>query len=219
MSTILKLFSENSGLEAFKEKLIAKSFAAEEVNAYMRKVKLVFTTFRHQMVYDPRKKSLRPLKSFDEQATLKQLKVSTISNYIGEHFSKSKDFVRGKLNIDTMQQRPPSNIDFEKIDRFLKFRPDPKDGRLHNLSVTTVTFANFDFKILRGSDAKEDDFHSDSSLPRYLRSPDCKQVKQVTSGCHGRRTDFLSKNTISDQQTAELDSQDSSWSFKRTKKC
>lgn len=219
MSTIVKFFSEKEGIDSFKEKLLSKSVSIDEVNSYLKKVQLVLMTFRHQLVYDPRNRSLRSLQSFDEQAKLKKLKISSMNNYIGETFSKVKDFVQGKLNIDTMQPRQPSNIDFDKIDRFLKFRPDPKDGRLHNLSVTTVTFANFDLKARKNSESKEDDFDSDNSLPRSLRSSECKKVKQVTSGCYQRRDEFLCKNAISDQQTAELDSQDSSWSFKRTKKC
>ena len=54
--------------------------------------------------------------------------------------------MEGRLDLTSMRERKPSQIDFDKICRFLKFKPDITQGRLNNLCARPVTFANFDLK-------------------------------------------------------------------------
>ena len=146
MMSILRAFSQKTSLVNLEELFLSKKYKRTEVKEYLKEANRILNTFKYQYVYDRTTKQLVHLTPSNDIKFDNLWNKNIAKKYIGEPFKRVKEFVEGKLDISTLLPRKPCNTDFDKIIRFLRYRPDPSVGRLNNLSLQPITYANFDLK-------------------------------------------------------------------------
>jgi len=188
---------------------MSKKYKRFEVKEYLKEVNRILNTFKYQYVYDKSTKQLMHMTPSNDIKFDKLWNKDVAKRYIGEPFKRVKEFVEGKLDISTMQPRKPCNIDFDKIIRFLRYRPDPSEGRLNNLSIKPVTYANFDLKVRSSEEYKDDDFLSEDSSKQKTPDMSHKRIKRITAGYYRCDSGCQKGNLFAEQPTADKNSQDS----------
>lgn len=215
MISILKAFSDKSGLVKIQELLASKKHSKTDIKKYLKKVNCILNTFKYQFVYDTVKGKLVHM------THIGNIKAHTLWNndvavdYIGFAFDNVKKFVEGKLDVKTLKERSASEIDFDKIVRFLKYKPDAAEGRLNNLCALPVSYSNFDLKARSLDEMSQSNCGSEDSL--VLKTPESalKRVKHQTNwnNIKGRGC----KNGRSEPPTADKSSNESYLSIRKTR--
>ncbi len=209
MMSILRAFSKKSSLINVEELFMSKKYKRTEVKEYLKEANRILNTFKYQYVYDKSNKQLVHMTPSNDIKFDKLWNKDIAKRYIGEPFKRVKEFVEGKLDISTMQPRKPCNIDFDKIIRFLKYKPDPSEGRLNNLSVQPISYANFDLKTRSIDECKDDDFLSEDSVKQKTPDMSQKRIKRMTIG-YGRLYSGCQKSSfLAELPTADKNSLDS----------
>ena len=141
--TLLNIFLGKNPDQDLKALMYKKTGDYNAVNSYLKKVDNITHTFRYQIVYDPRTRTLKHLNDFKNKKKLSPT-TSFDVNYIGTKFELFRKFVKGELDFKTMEPRTKSVVDFDKMTKFFAYIPQPELGALKNLCEITVNYENFD---------------------------------------------------------------------------
>jgi len=124
-----------------------KRMTAEEFDEYVENFEKVYLTFTEQLVYCPLKERIVNLSSHKNIKSHNPLKASD-TDYIGSPIKHEKKFINGEIDFDDLtKERKPQKVDFDRILKFFKYKPDFVTGRIGNLTNILVTFENFDKKV------------------------------------------------------------------------
>ncbi len=209
MMSILRVFTEKSDFNKIKELLISKKYSNNEISKYLRKVSLIKNTFKYQYVYDQVKQIMiykTPMTEIKEDINWN---TNILSDYIGKSFPNITEFVKGKLDISTMKERTPVNIDFDKIVRFLRFRPNHSHGRLNNLCAHPISYSNFDLNVRSLEEYEHQEVFSDNS--NRVKTPEQTYKRTKTDYIKSWSNADVSnlRKRIIEQSTADKNSSDS----------
>ena len=209
MMSILRAFSQKTSLVNLEELFLSKKYKRTEVKEYLKEANRILNTFKYQYVYDRTTKQLVHLTPSNDIKFDNLWNKNIAKKYIGEPFKRVKEFVEGKLDISTLLPRKPCNTDFDKIIRFLRYRPDPSVGRLNNLSLQPITYANFDLKSRSVEEFRNDEFMSVDSSKHKTPDMNLKRIKRNSDRNNGCDSSYSKRNLFSEQPTADKHSHDS----------
>ena len=115
---------------------LRKSF--KEASSLLDLAEDILTVFNHQIVYDPNTDKLRYLNITSNGCTLDEF-------YTGSFFANYKKFVRADIDIDTMESRPKSKVNYERMIKFLNCNLG-SFLLLRNMCNKEITYENFDIE-------------------------------------------------------------------------
>ena len=98
----------------------------------------ILSVFNHQIVYDPSTDKLRYLNVTSTSQTLDEF-------YTGSFFTNYKKFVKADLDFETMEPRPKSKVDYERMIKFLNYNFG-SFLLLRNMCNKEITYDNFDIE-------------------------------------------------------------------------